>query len=74
MSHVCTLAVGAFRIFGVKRENLCKKSLKIIFNFFLEADNDDKYMHLDRTFNALSNGTNYKFQFHRLMGVFLGKS
>ena len=43
MSHVCTLAIGAFRIFGVKRENLCKKSLKIgiIFNFFLEADNED---------------------------------
>ena len=26
-------------------------------------------MHLDSTFNALSNGTNYKFQFHRYMGV-----
>ena len=25
MSHVCTLAVGAFRIFGEKREKLCKK-------------------------------------------------
>ena len=24
MSHVCTLVVGAFRIFGVKREKLCK--------------------------------------------------
>ena len=24
LSHVCTLAVGAFRIFGVKREKLCK--------------------------------------------------
>ena len=67
MSHVCTLAVGAFRIFGVKREKLCKKSLKIgnNFNFFLKADNEDQYMHLDSTFNALSNGTNYKFQFHR---------
>ena len=33
MSHVCTLAVGAFMIFGVKREKLCKKSLKIGNNF-----------------------------------------
>ena len=33
ISHVCSLAVGAFRIFGVKRENLCKKSLKIGNNF-----------------------------------------
>ena len=33
MSHVCTLAVGAFRILGVKREKLCKKSLKIGNNF-----------------------------------------
>ena len=24
LSHVCTLAVGAFRIFGVKRDKLCK--------------------------------------------------
>ena len=24
LSHVSTLAVGAFRIFGVKREKLCK--------------------------------------------------
>ena len=24
LSHVCTLAVGAFRIFGVKHEKLCK--------------------------------------------------
>ena len=24
LSHVCTLAVGAFMIFGVKREKLCK--------------------------------------------------
>ena len=27
-------------------------------------------MHLDSTFDALSNGTNYKFQFHRLVGDF----
>ena len=33
MSHVCTLAVGAFRIFGVKRDKLFKKSLKIGNNF-----------------------------------------
>ena len=33
MSHVCTLTVGAFSIFGVKCENLCKKSLKIGNNF-----------------------------------------
>ena len=33
MSHVCTLAVGAFRIFGVKRDKLCKQSLKIGNNF-----------------------------------------
>ena len=31
----------------------------IIFNFFLKADIEDQYMHLDSTFNALSNGTNY---------------
>ena len=44
-----------------------QKSLKIgiIFNFFLKADIEDQYMHLDSTFDALSNGTNYKFQFHR---------
>ena len=67
MSHVSTLAVGAFRIFGVKREEIMQKSLKreIIFNFFLKADIEDQYMHLDSTFDALSNGTNYKFQFHR---------
>ena len=29
MSHVSTLAVGAFRIFGVKREEIMQKSLKI---------------------------------------------
>ena len=29
MSHVCTLAVRSLRIFGVKREKLCKKSLKL---------------------------------------------
>ena len=28
LSHVCTLAVGAFRIFGVKREKLCKNHWK----------------------------------------------
>ena len=30
-------------------------------------------MHLDSTFDALSNGTNYKFQFHREVGEFGGK-
>ena len=41
-----------------------QKSLKweIIFNFFMKADIEDQYMHLDSTFDALSNGTNYKFQ------------
>ena len=34
-------------------------------NFFLKADIEDQYMHLDSTFDALSNGTNFKFQFHR---------
>ena len=34
MSHVSTLAVGAFRIFGVKREEIMQKSLKI-GNIFL---------------------------------------
>ena len=59
MSHVSTLAVGAFRIFGVKREEIMQKSLKIeiIFNFFLKADIEDQYMHLDSTFDALSNDT-----------------
>ena len=33
MSHVSTLAVGAFRIFGVKREEIMQKSLKIGNNF-----------------------------------------
>ena len=44
-----------------------QKSLKIgnNFNFFLKADIEDQYLHLDSTFDALSNGTNYKFQFHR---------
>ena len=44
-----------------------QKSLKIGNNFylFLEADIEDQYMHLDSTFDALSNGTNCKFQFHR---------
>ena len=37
----------------------------MIFNFFLNADIEDQYMHVDSTFDALSNGTNYKFQFHR---------
>ena len=27
-------------------------------------------MHLDSTFDALSNGTNYKFKFHRKVGDF----
>ena len=35
MSHVSTLAVGAFRIFGVKREEIMQKSLKIGNNFLL---------------------------------------
>ena len=67
MSHVSTLAVGAFRIFGVKREEIMQKSLKIgnNFSFFLKADIEDQYMTLDSTFDAISNGTNYKFQFHR---------
>ena len=30
-------------------------------------------MHLDSTFDALSNGTKYKFQFHRLVGDFWEK-
>ena len=44
-------------------------------NFFLKADNVHvyQYMHLDNTFNVLSNGTNYKSQFHRYMGDFGGK-
>ena len=33
ISHVSTLAVGAFRIFGVKREDIMQKSLKIGNNF-----------------------------------------
>ena len=33
MSHVSTLAVGAFRIFAVKREEIMQKSLKIGNNF-----------------------------------------
>ena len=33
MSHVSTLEVGAFRIFGVKREEIMQKSLKIGNNF-----------------------------------------
>ena len=33
MSHVSTLAAGAFRIFGVKREEIMQKSLKIGNNF-----------------------------------------
>ena len=33
MSHVSTLAVGAFRIFGVQREEIMQKSLKIGNNF-----------------------------------------
>ena len=34
MSHFSTLAVGALRSFGLKREKLCKKkSLKIGNNF-----------------------------------------
>ena len=44
-----------------------------MFNFFLKADIEDQYMHLDSTFDALSNGTNYKFQFHHLVGDFWGK-
>ena len=31
-------------------------------------------MHLDSTFDALSNGTNYKFQYHRKVGDFGEKS
>ena len=38
---------------------------RFFFNFFLKADIKDQYMHLDSTFDALSNGTNYKFQLHR---------
>ena len=30
-----------------------------------KADIEDQYMHLDSAFDALSNGTSYKFQFHR---------
>ena len=65
MSHVSTLA--AFRIFEVKREDIVQKLLKIgnNFYFFLKADIEDQYMHLDSTFDALANGNNYKFQFHR---------
>ena len=37
----------------------------MIFNFFPKADIEDQYMHLDSIFDALSNGTNNKFQFHR---------
>ena len=68
MSHVSTLAVGAFRIFGVKRDEIMQKSLKIgniFFYFFLKADIEDQYMHLDSTSDALSNDTNYKFIFYR---------
>ena len=43
-------------------------------NFFLKADIEDQYMHLDSTFDALSIGTNYRFQFHRLVGDFWEKS
>ena len=46
----------------------------MIFNFFLKADIEDQNMHLDSTFDALSNGTNYKFQFHRQVGDFGEKS
>ena len=43
-----------------------QKSLKIgNKNFFLKADIEDQYMHLDSTFDALFNGTNYNFQFRR---------
>ena len=38
---------------------------EIIFKFFLKVDIEHQYMHLDSTFDALSNGTNYKFKFHR---------
>ena len=31
-------------------------------------------MHLDSTFDALSNGSNYKFKFHQLVGDFGEKS
>ena len=31
----------------------------------MKADIEDQYMHLDSTFNALFNGTNYKSEFHR---------
>ena len=67
ISHVSTPVIGAFRIFGVKREKLMQKSLKIgnNYNFFLKADIENQYIHLDSTFDAHSNGTNYKFQFHR---------
>ena len=44
----------------------------MIFNFFLKADIEDQFMHLDS--DILSNGTNYKFQFHRKVGDFWGKS
>ena len=33
MNHVSTLAVGAFKIFWVKREEIMQKSLKIGNNF-----------------------------------------
>ena len=31
----------------------------------MKADIEDQDMYLDSTFNALSNGTNYKPEFHR---------
>ena len=37
----------------------------MILNVFLKTDIEDQYMHLGSTFNALSNGSNHKFQFQR---------
>ena len=37
----------------------------MIFDFFLKADIEDQCMHLDSTFDALSNDINYKFQYHQ---------
>ena len=68
MNHVSTLAVlGTLGMLRVKREKFSKSHWKEdkIFNFSLEADIEHQYMHLDSTFNVLSNSTNYKFQFHR---------
>ena len=49
-----------FRIFCWYR-GFCHRTgsdlLLFLFNFFLKADNEDRYMHLDSTSNALSNGT-----------------